>query len=475
VAGIYWSHLFLLRGKHVNHPIKNRRRFSDGVDVVFVLAVAMVGGLLPAAGQELRGVSAEGYITATQTPDGFDVNGRHVLLTSQTKYVLAGDKSSVATGSLSDAMQIGAYVAVVGRSTGKTKPVTAKSVYLRDDLDESLSGLGVIERVSGSGAEPEFEADGYRIRIPVGVATSFRGDVKSMADVGPNTWIRYEGKRDADGVLVASKAKFMQVKAKLPKTVDGLESFDMLLEKPDLGAHKDGKVRLFAVGGWRKIPADRALQERVARVGASVLPAYQRAMAEDNPYKVHIAFYAIDDTKLLTDYCSMKGGLILVSRQLVERMANDSQLAAVLADGVAYLVQRQGVKQLTGERVILGEAAASVALAAFDPGAAVLLALNGAASGAVPGSKAWILLQRQRGRVALELLAEAGYDPWQAPEAWRLAEPKALPKDLGTLPYPDRSGYQLGILNLQYGRNAAGKGASGSDGSGQSKAKLPSW
>jgi hypothetical protein len=146
-----------------------------------------------------------------------------------------------------------------------------------------------------------------------------------------------------------------------------------------------------------------------------------------------------------------------------------------LADGVAYLVQRQGVKQLTGERVILGEAAASVALAAFDPGAAVLLALNGAASGAVPGSKAWILLQRQRGRVALELLAEAGYDPWQAPEAWRLAEPKALPKDLGTLPYPDRSGYQLGILNLQYGRNAAGKGASGSDGSGQSKAKLPSW
>jgi hypothetical protein len=63
-------------------------------------------------------------------------------------------------------------------------------------------------------------------------------------------------------------------------------------------------------------------------------------------------------------------------------------------------------------------------------------------------------LKEQRGRVALELMADAGYDPWQAPEAWRLAEAKKLPGDSSTLKYADRSLYQLGILNLMYKKPA---------------------
>ena len=48
------------------------------------------------------------------------------------------------------------------------------------------------------------------------------------------------------------------------------------------------------------------------------------------------------------------------------------------------------------------------------------------------------LLEEQRGRIALSLMADAGYDPWQAPEAWRLMQPKRLPGDVSALPYPDR-------------------------------------
>jgi hypothetical protein len=64
-------------------------------------------------------------------------------------------------------------------------------------------------------------------------------------------------------------------------------------------------------------------------------------------------------------------------------------------------------------------------------------------------------MEEQRGRVALSLMEDAGYDPWQAPEAWRLLEPKKLPADLNSLKYPNRSGYQLGILNLQYSLTTA--------------------
>jgi hypothetical protein len=47
-------------------------------------------------------------------------------------------------------------------------------------------------------------------------------------------------------------------------------------------------------------------------------------------------------------------------------------------------------------------------------------------------------------------MRDAGYDPWQAPEAWRFLDPKELPANLALLPYPDTSCYQIGILNLQY-------------------------
>ena len=70
-------------------------------------------------------------------------------------------------------------------------------------------------------------------------------------------------------------------------------------------------------------------------------------------------------------------------------------------------------------------------------------------------------MREQTGRIALALMADAGYDPWQAPETWRLLAPKKLPGDVKALPYPDRAGYQLGILNLQYKETRAGAAGPG--------------
>jgi hypothetical protein len=68
----------------------------------------------------------------------------------------------------------------------------------------------------------------------------------------------------------------------------------------------------------------------------------------------------------------------------------------------------------------------------------------------VAGGDAELALQQERLRIALALMHDAGYDPWQAPQAWRFLEPKKLPANLASLPYPDTSCYQIGILNLQY-------------------------
>jgi hypothetical protein len=65
-------------------------------------------------------------------------------------------------------------------------------------------------------------------------------------------------------------------------------------------------------------------------------------------------------------------------------------------------------------------------------------------------------MEDDRGRVALGLLADAGYDPWQAPEAWRLLAPKELPANTAKLKDPARSAYLKEILGLEYKKGTTG-------------------
>ena len=399
-----------------------------------------------AAAQQERGIVAEGYITALYPPAGFDVNGKYVLTAPTTGYRLAGEKVAHRDSPLREAVQVGAYVLVEGKLDRKIKAAHAKTVVFRGDWDSKSFGLGVIDKVVSSGPEPIFRADGYQTRINAETKVGFQDQLKTLADVGLGTWIRFEGKRSKDGVVVALKALFFTAKAERIKDIPSIEVVDAGFKAPDLDQHKDGRVMLGPMAAPHAIPADRDVQERVTRVGMSVLPFYQKAMADGNPFKLEFQFYAVDDDKLRPDGCTLHGNLILISKQAVERLKNDSQLAAVLADGVALDLYRQKSSLRRENYFQTGPFIEDALLLPVD----VFVPLD-IIGGLV--LKAEIAKVEQRGRVALALMGDAGYDPWQAPEAWRLLAPKQLPNDLNSLRYPDRSGYQLGILNLQY-RNA---------------------
>jgi len=201
------------------------------------------------------------------------------------------------------------------------------------------------------------------------------------------------------------------------------------------------------LGRWHTLPADQPLQQRVHRIGMALVPAYQREMADDDPSKVHFRFFAIDDKRSRGEI-SLLDGVILVSKQTIERLRSDDQVAAVLADGIAYNLQRQAAKQIKTNRAAWGAEIAGEVAGAFVPGLGPAMML----SSGLAGGKAEIAMQEERLRIALALMHDAGYDPYQAPEAWRLLAPKKLPANPSSLKYPDASCYQLGQLNLQYAR-----------------------
>ena len=400
--------------------------------------------------QEIPRIAAEGYITAIRTPADFDVDGKHVTIQRSTVYQLVGNEAVTSTVPFHGALAVGDYVEVSGHVERHSKNLLATEVLQRNDWDKKPDGLGVITRILGGGAGPVFEADGYRIRVTGETAVSFAEPLKSLADVSPNVWMRYEGKRSKSGEVVAAKAEFLPPKPTRFKTLNNVETFEFQfgaanatksepIDSADGTSLEGGLVALTQLDEGHRIPANHALQERIRRIGESLVPQYQRSLSDNDPSKIHFRFYAVDDDKARREFCSLYG-VILIPMQAVDRLATDDRIAAVLADGIALDLQRQKARLVVDNRLLLPVNAALGA---------------GPGIGAIVAGKINTEMEEERGRVALALMAAAGYDPWQAPEAWRLLAPKKLPADLDSLKYPDLSGYQLGILQFQYPKSSS--------------------
>ncbi len=424
---------------------------------LFVAAVAAGLVRLPTAILHAESPAVHGYITAVHPPDGFDVNGEHVTTTAETQFGPTGAKNQAANGPMRDAVQIGAWVEVFGERDRNAKTVAAKTVLIRDDWDSTLSGLGVVDQVISTAPELVFAADGYRIRVTSAAEVKLPKDMKSAAAVHAGTWVLYEGKLGPDGLLVASKARFVttdHAKAKSEKASSSSGQPAATPQPPNIAASPtENQITISGsevqIGNdTYQISKDQALQTRVSQIGLNLVPTWMLQLPVNDPAKIHFSFIAIDSGAREEHTSPDSKGLILVPAQLAARFQNDDQLAAVLADGIAYNLQQQAPTVIELNRATLADAAGLAAMSIISPYA-------GLAAMSLSNHGTDRTLQEQRGRVALQLMADAGYHPWQAPEAWRLAAPGKLPADTITLKYPERSGYQLSILNLMYKKSAS--------------------
>ena len=409
----------------------------------------------------------DGYISGVHPPMGFEVDGRRFVLTPETTFGLMDSDSPSNGGHLREALRIGVFVQIDGREIGPSSPmapIMATTVLIRDNSRTKLSGIGVITRVLSPAPTAVFEADGYLIRITPSTQLAFEGNLSSLADVSTNTWLHFSGKWGKDGVVEAAKAQFIPGKPTAFKAVKNLEiatvktrvagSSDPAMTSKATGApvlpadgaalDQDEQVKI-GLGHWHTLPADQPLQQRVHRIGMALVPDYQRTMADDDPSKIHFRFFAVDNKNLRAAVCLLDGA-ILVSKQAIERLKNDDQLAAVVADGVACNLQRQSARRVESVRKELGIDIAIDVAGAFVPGMGFAGMFNSGIA-----SKGVAMMQDERLRIALALMRDAGFDPWQAPEAWRLLDPKKPPTGLAFLAYPDTSCYQFEILNLQKG------------------------
>jgi hypothetical protein len=323
----------------------------------------------------------------------------------------------------------------------------------RSNADQPIKVEGIIDRVIVSGSEPVFRAGGYTFRIVPATDVRFGRGLQALSEVGTNTWAIFEGTLDGSGSIVATKAAFARLK--LPKSKPD-PKFAQVTEFPPNSKIDAGLG--FAVGssvfpledhggwcGWYDIPSNPVEQEHIRSLGAKLVPQYQRDLPADDPARIPFRFYVVEEKQYRSAiFCG--NGLILVPVEVVNRLQSEDQLAAVLADGIAgeLLLQAARARGFTSKDAAEMAAAGALGIAGLLPAAL------GSAGGLVALHKVNRTEEHERSRMALSFTADAGLDPRQAPQAWRLLAPTHLPKDRTQLKDPERS------LYLQYILDAAG-------------------
>ena len=380
-------------------------------------------------------VIPDGYVTRTVSLADFDVNGFHVIATRKTKLWVDGNPHEKHTATADP--YLGQNVSVYGDLKKKKHEVIAEEVVFHAVDKTPLSGLALVDRVLSPatlGSSPTrllVRADGYVILINSKTKTTFQSPLGSVADVKTNSWIKYHGKPQSDGIVLAETANFF------PSVVTDEES--KLLEKNDYDPQAVDPDAKQTIAEWlvlgidpKKIPPyqDAATQARIDRIGSSLIPAYQQSLPTGDLSKIRFRFQLIDATNW-KDAFALPNGIILVPFQIVDHLQNDSQLAAVLADNMARVLEKQTYRAQPGQKKMTIAEIASGVGGLYTFGATTIATTSVAAADKRNA-------EDQTGRVSLGLLHDAGYDIKQAPIAWWLLATDTAQK-LPSTPLPPRA------------------------------------
>ncbi|HEY1499797.1 MAG TPA: DUF5666 domain-containing protein [Acidobacteriaceae bacterium] len=379
-----------------------------------------------------------GYVTRAASASDFDVDGVRILCNTDTRTELPSGDSW--RPGCPDDPYTGQALDIYGHEKKKLNAIAASRIDLKSHHLGEISGVAVIDAVSGAAAPGtlQFRADGYTILIDAKTAIGFNPPIASLADVMTNVWVNYEAKRRPDGVFVAQSVKFSQnVITDREDAMREKTNYDPSAISPTA---KQNPVAI-AVGASpnpRKIPPwpNKALQDRLTAIGKKLIPSWQQRLAPSDPSRIDFRFQ-LTDGKHWPAILTLPSGIVLVPHQVVERMQNDSQLAAVLADAIACVLEKQTYRmRIANTAIATGNVISWGQFLPVVGGPAVLVGIGAGTSQLIAVRKE----EHQSARVSLTLLHDAGYDIDQAPIAWWLLASRK-PKPVIKIDMPDRTSY----------------------------------
>lgn len=237
--------------------------------------------------------------------------------------------------------------------------------------------------------------------------------LQSLADIGPGTVMTYHGREQADGTVLASKVEF---------THNEMEDAEFELWKKikvretpfNFEAHKPGELK---VGPDKyKVLPNQEVQDYVNWLGQNLIPGYQKALPESSPQKINFQFRVVQQ-KSFNAAC-YPTGMIIIHSDVFNLLENEAQLAAVLAHEIAHATQEHTYRQMQHNKKRRTALAIGSIVAAGMGYYSISRILTMVNTAMVQGYGR--TLENQSDRLALQYMADAGYDFREAPRVWKL-------------------------------------------------------
>ncbi|MGH9908906.1 MAG: M48 family metalloprotease [Pyrinomonadaceae bacterium] len=233
--------------------------------------------------------------------------------------------------------------------------------------------------------------------------------IKSLADIGPGTTMEYHGLEQADGTVWASKIEFWrnELGASLWKDIKIREEpFNSEIGKPSelkVGAAK-----------YQVLPNEE-VQQYVNWLGQSLVPEYMKRLPEYDAQKITFQFRVIQAKGF--NATAYPNGMIVIHSDVFEVLENEAQLAAIIGHEIAHATQEHTYRQLQLLKKQPPLEIGSLMAQGFGY-YSVSEILNMVSTAMVNGYER--TLENQADRVGLQYMADAGYDPREAPRVWKL-------------------------------------------------------
>lgn len=427
------------------------------------LSIISLGFLLTTnthAQNKTKEIKVRGYVTKVNSPTSFEIDNYLVSRDANLNYEFENASPEIAFRP--EELRAGMEVEVKGNFDGQTNELKAKKIKINLSQFKKVKTTTILAHPP-DGIEKTDEgwrgiliADGNIIRIEPATKVLFElnkiekkkveeqakqkakedkskktkqavntddddddeyaefAPLSSLSDVKSGMMMTYEGVPQIDGGIVATRVAFTRNETSADEL--SLWKSYKITEKPaDLAAGKAAEIKIENVGKFKILP-DSNVQDYVSRVGNNLIPKYQKNLADAEPLKLTFKFLVVIDAD--PNAFALPNGMVVVNSGLLDALENEAQLAYVLSHEIAHVTQEHTLRQQYKDRKKRMALAVLSVLAVIGGDINASDNIDTILAAMINGYQR--TLENQADRIALDYVIEAGYDPREALQVWKL-------------------------------------------------------
>jgi hypothetical protein len=394
-----------------------------------------------------KDIKIHGYVTAVNGPGNFEVDEYRIFRDESIKLDFDFDDDDDNRLDYPKDIRVGTELEIKGDFDAAAGRLKAKSIKVFTRESKKLKRTALLDRIpalerSGEKWTGSIRIDGQTVLVNENTLVTIvpntsqkkatkaaqkaskdrakRADTAEdeaetgltrLNDVHVNMYVSYEGERDPSGTVTAKKIQFhdnelTNSEARLWKSLN-----------PKIKAFRETKPGELSLGkaGKFKITPNAELQAYVRSLAETLIPESQRRLAPGDANRIPFQFLVIDEK--YPNAFATANGVVAVFTPMLDTVENEAQLAFILSHEIAHATQEHTLRQIEFHKKKRTMLAIGAAVASAYGAHNVSDLLNLTSAAIANGYQRY--LENQADRVGMEYMVAAGYDPREAPRAWK--------------------------------------------------------